>query len=300
MRTSLRWVGMAIAVLLMLTGVAAAYVWWASERGLNKVFPVPASSLSLVVPTDAASIDRGRHLFQTVSACALCHSTDGGGKLYEDAGPIGVIAGPNLTRGRGGVAATLTDADWDRAIRHGVKPDGRSMLVMPSEVFANLSDEDTGALIAYLKQLPAVDREVPPSRLRWFGRVLFVAGRMKIQVAPKTTDTHRVPMGREATAGQGRYLANVSGCHGCHGYGLSGGKVAGPPNLPPASNLTPAGLTGYEEPDFVRAMRTGQRPDGSRLNDFMPWRSFQQMTDGELHALWLYLRSVPPRASGNK
>lgn len=300
MPTLLRLLGIAIAVLLMLTGVAAAYVWWTSERGLNRVFTVPAPSVSLVVPTDAASIERGRHLFQTVSACVLCHDADGGGKLYEDAGPIGVIAGPNLTRGRGGVGAQLTDADWDRAIRHGVKPDGRSMLVMPSEVFANLSDEDTGALIAYIKQLPAVDREVPPAKLRWFGRVLFAAGRMNIQVAPKTTDRHRVPMGREGTTEQGRYLANVSGCHGCHGYGLSGGKVAGPPNLPPASNLTPGGMVGWEEADFVRAIRTGQRPDGSRVNDFMPWRSYQQMTDGELHALWLYLRSVPARATGNK
>jgi hypothetical protein len=47
-------------------------------------------------------------------------------------------------------------------------------------------------------------------------------------------------------------------------------------------------------------MREGRRPDGTMLDSFMPWRSFQTMSDMELAALWLYLRSVPPKASGNK
>ena len=98
----------------------------------------------------------------------------------------------------------------------------------------------------------------------------------------------------------GRYLAQVSGCHGCHGTGLSGGRVAGPPDLPLASNLTPAGLAAWTEADFVRALREGRRPDGSAINEFMPWRGYGAMTDTELHALWLYLRSVPPRPTGTR
>jgi len=101
-------------------------------------------------------------------------------------------------------------------------------------------------------------------------------------------------------AGRGRYLADIAGCHGCHGTGLSGGPVAGPPGLPPASNLTTAGIGDWTEADFVRAMRNGRRPDGSSLDPFMPWEVFGKMTDDELHALWLYLRSVPARAFGNK
>ena len=41
-------------------------------------------------------------------------------------------------------------------------------------------------------------------------------------------------------------------------------------------------------------MRTGRRPGGAELHEFMPWREFRHMTDAELSALWLYLRSVPP------
>ena len=42
-------------------------------------------------------------------------------------------------------------------------------------------------------------------------------------------------------------------------------------------------------------MRTGVRTGGLPLNnEFMPWKNFSLMTDDELKALWLYLRSLPP------
>ena len=64
------------------------------------------------------------------------------------------IPTPNLTSGAGGVGATNTDEDWVRAIRHGVGHDGRALWVMPSLSFSRLSDEDLGALIAYLESRP--------------------------------------------------------------------------------------------------------------------------------------------------
>ncbi len=297
MRKLLRFVFIAVLVILVLLAGATMYVYVASERTLNAAFPVPPAT-TIAVPADAASIARGEHLFHGVATCALCHADDGGGGLYSDT-PFGIVAGPNLTRGRGGIGATFSVVDFERAIRHGVRADGRSLIIMPSEVFVNMSDEDTGALIAYIKQLPPVDREPPPTKLHVVGRLLMVAGRLNIQVAPKVTEAHRVPMG-DAAVEHGRYLANVSGCHGCHGYGLSGGRVAGPPDLPPASNLTPTGLSTWKREDFVRAIRTGQRPNGTTLNEFMPWRVYANMTDAELDALWQYLKSVPPRESGNK
>ena len=57
---------------------------------------------------------------QAVAACAVCHDADLGGKLYAEMGPVGVVAGRNLTRGKGGIGAEFTDADWVRAIRYGV------------------------------------------------------------------------------------------------------------------------------------------------------------------------------------
>jgi mono/diheme cytochrome c family protein len=133
------------------------------------------------------------------------------------------------------------------------------------------------------------------------GRALLAAGKLNILVAPKTPNYEALASPPAAgTVEYGRYLADVSGCHGCHGYGLSGGRVAGPPGLPPAANLTPTGIGQWSEADFTRAMRAGKRPDGKALDEFMPWRVFRNMSDDDLHALWLYLRTVPPKAFGNK
>lgn len=289
----------ALALLLLVALVCLVlFVYFGSERRLNRKYEVTVSPVA--VPGDSASLARGEHLYRTIS-CTLCHGDDGGGAIVDQDRMLGLIAGPNLTRGDGGVASQRSDEDFVRAITRGVATDSTSLIVMPSEVFTNLAESDLGAMIAYLRQLPPVDREVPPSRFGPLGRALLAMGKMNILVAPKTPE-HDAPASPppEGTLEYGRYLADVSGCHGCHGYGLSGGRVAGPPDLPPASNLTPSGIGRWTEADFTRAMREGKRPDGTTLDAFMPWEVFRNMSDSDLHALWLYLQSVPPKAFGNK
>jgi len=295
----LRWTGRVFAVLVLVILIAAGALYAASERKLRRTYD--ATVPEVVVRTDSASIARGEHLTQHVVTCTLCHGRDLGGRVYSSDAAIGTVAGPNLTRGRGGIGADYTRLDYARAIRRGVRRDGRSLMVMPSEVFTHLSQEDLGAVIAYLEQLPPVDRAVPASGFGPVGRALLAAGKLNILVAGKTpriTPPESVP--RDTTAAYGKYLADISGCHGCHGYGLSGGRVAGPPGLPPASNLTPAGIGTWSEKDFVRVLREGKRRDGSSIDPFMPWEVYQGMTETEIHALWLYLRSVPGKPFGNK
>lgn len=298
-RRIVRWIGRAVLVLLALVVLAAGVVYAASERRIGRRYETSVPPVD--VPTDSASIARGEHLARAVTTCTLCHGNDLGGAVYANDPAIGTIAGPNLTRGRGGVGADYTDADFARAIRRGVRRDGRSLMVMPSEVFTHLSEEDLGAIIAFLRHAPPVDREVPRSHFGPVGRALLAMGKLNILVAGKTphvTPPEAVPP--DTSVPYGRYLADISGCHGCHGYGLSGGRVAGPPGLPPASNLTPAGIGEWTETDFTRVLREGKRPDGSSVDPFMPWEVYRRMTDAELHALWLYLRSVPAKSFGNK
>jgi cytochrome c553 len=299
MRRALRYLWISGAVVAVLTVAAVAAVYAISERALRQRYPTPA--LGLAVPMGPEAVTRGEHLARAIGSCGLCHGDDLGGKVYADIRWIGIVVGPNLTRGRGGVGSVFGDPDWVRALRYGVHPDGTTLVAMPSEVFTNFTDADLGALVAYLKQLPPVDRVLPPTRFGPLGRVLLAAGRLSIMTAPKTTHHETVaPVPVEASAEYGRYLADVGGCHGCHGFGLSGGAVAGPPGLPPAANLTPAGIGDWTEADFVRAMREGRRPDGRPLDEFMPWQSYRAMSDLELTALWRYLASVPPRPSGLK
>jgi mono/diheme cytochrome c family protein len=301
MQRILKGVGAALGVLAGVVVLLAGAVYVLSERRLRRTYPVPTSQ-PVAVLTDSAAVARGGHLARAVGSCMLCHGDDLGGRVYVADGALGVIAGPNLTRGRGGLGGAFTDADWVRAIRYGVHRDGTSLIVMPTEVFTHFTDADLGALIGYLEQLPSVDREVPRSGFGPVGRALLAAGKLNILVAPKTPRLDSRPtVAPGPTREYGRYLADVSGCHGCHGYGLSGGRVAGPPDTPLASNLTPAGgFAAWTNGQFVRAMRTGVRPDGTTIDEFMPWRYFRHMTDEELLALWHYLRSVPPRPFGNK
>ena len=298
-RSILKWAGRVAASFVVLALIGAGAVYAASERKLRRTYDGTVDAVH--VPKDSASIARGEHLVRNVIDCTICHGEDLGGAVYSSSPAIGTVAGPNLTHGKGGLPADYTDEDYLRAIRRGVRRDGRSLIVMPSEVFTHISQEDMGAVLAFLKQATPLDRDVPKSGFGPVGRALLATGKMNILVAPKTprlTPPESVP--RDTTPAYGKYIADISGCHGCHGYGLSGGRVAGPPGLPPASNLTPAGIGDWAEADLVRALRDGKRRDGTTLNEFMPWKVFRGMTDAEIHAIWLYLRSVPAKEFGNK
>jgi cytochrome c553 len=97
------------------------------------------------------------------------------------------------------------------------------------------------------------------------------------------------------TAAYGAYVASVSGCATCHGAGLTGGKDPDP-KAPPAPDLTPSSeLASWSETQFIAAFRTGMTPNGRTLSDSMPWKDFGNMSDEKLKALWLYLKSLPPK-----
>jgi hypothetical protein len=97
---------------------------------------------------------------------------------------MGRVYAANLASGKGGAGASFTDADFVRAIRHGVAPDGRELAIMPSQIFNHLSDQDLGALIAYLKTVPPVDNETPKPQLMPLGRIMLTAGMLGNDVFP--------------------------------------------------------------------------------------------------------------------
>jgi hypothetical protein len=218
---------------------------------------------------------------------------------------VGVIANANLTGGQGSEVANYTTEDWVRSIRHGVGPDGKPLLIMPSNQHWVMSDEDLGALLAYIQSLPPVDNELPELELALLPRAMFVAGPMDFLVPAEQID-HDAPRPpapqRGVTAAYGQYLAGL--CTLCHGPGFSGGPIPGtPPDDPPALNLTPAGeLSGWTLHDFLTAMRTGVTPGSRQLRDeYMPYQTlFGEMTDEEWEAIWLYLQTLPPREYGNR
>lgn len=296
MLRALKWIGVVLGGILLVLVVA---VFALSSSALGKEHEAPAGH-EVAVVSDSAMLARGEHLFQVTSACAECHGADAGGSIMADEGPFGPLAAPNLTRGPGSVTASFTPADWERAIRHGLRADGTSLIIMPSETYTYLADRDLAAIVGYLQSLPPVDRQMPRTKLTFLGRALVGFGVMPVLVADITPQVeHVASVTPDSSAGYGRYLADIGGCRACHGPSLAGGLEAGPPGSPPSSNLTPRGIGHYSRADFERALREGKRPDGSPISEAMPWKLYAKMTAEEIAALWAYLQSVPPREYGS-
>lgn len=79
-----------------------------------------------------------------------------------------------------GAVGTFTDKDWVRAICHGIEPSGKPLLFMPSHEFYHLSDEDLGALIAFLTQVEAEESDLPETTIGPMARLLYTAGEMDL------------------------------------------------------------------------------------------------------------------------
>jgi len=292
----LRVLGKLLLALLVFAGIALALVYWRTNAVLAQRIDVNEPALS--IPTDAEAIARGEHLAVT-RGCTDCHAADLGGRVLVDKFPIGRLAAPNLTQGKGGVGP-LDAGRMERAIRHGLGADGRLLLYMPTTDFSALSDADVADLMAYVSTRPALDREIAPPEAGPLMRVLFLLDKAPLVYALKVDQhaAHAATVAAAPTAEYGRYVARA--CMGCHGDHFSGGHVPGtPPDFPDAANITPAGIGQWSKVDFIAAMRQGKRPDGRTLNTFMPWKAFATMTDTEIDALWAFLQTLPAVQTGS-
>lgn len=322
-----KWVAVVLGTLAGVFIVLFIVIYSKTQARLSRVYVLPDETV--VIPSDEASIERGRHIFR-FRGCEACHSRGEyldlpgsdqppsahlrspsqdvprmEGNIYLDDPAIGQVNASNLTSGRGGVAGSYKDRDWIHAIRHGIRPDGTPLLFMPSTEFYFLSDEDLGDVIAYIKSAPPVDHELARSRLSWTGRavmtfvpaITFIPAELIPHDAPRP-----VPPQPGITPAYGEYL--TYSCKVCHGLTMSGGPIPGfPSSWPPALNLTfgeGSSLPSWSEEGFMNTIRTGATPDGRELrSQYMPWGSYRFMNDDELKAVWIYLQSLLKKEYGN-
>ena len=290
MKRVLKWIGIVLAVLL----VAVVILHFVGRSRLNNAPEV--ATRPVTVASGETAVVRGEHLVNVVSECRECHGEQLEGSIFID-GEIGIyLAAPNLTSGKGGIGATYTDADWERAIRHGIGSDNRVLAIMPSNFFSHYSDADLAAMIAYLKTVPPVDSDFGPRRIGFPGSIM--GGFVGFDEFTKINGIDHEAVGGEAppegaTAEYGKYIVNIAMCGECHAANFAG--VVGNDGPPPGPNLTPGGELGdWTEADFINTIRTGETPAGRQLSrDLMPWPAFSQMSDTELQAIWAYLHSLP-------
>jgi len=285
-----------VVLALLASPFAVAYIL--VENRLNRTYVLPEEGMA--VTGDPEQVARGEHLVTVLMGCTDCHADDLGGKLLYDDLLFGRIAGSNLTDGAGGVGGAYSDLDWERAIRHGLDQEGRPLIFVMASYYAELSDADVAAMIAFLRQVPPVDRELPATTIGPLTRFFILTDPhlLPAQVIDHDHGPLRAPE-EGITAEYGAYLAVA--CTICHAADFGGGLYVGS-----GLNLTPGGdLRDWSEDDFIHALRTGRVPEGWQLDEEkMPWKRLRGLTDDELRAIWQHLQSLPtvqstPTGEGN-
>ena len=292
MKKLLKIAGTILAILILLIVVVGGIAYALGRGRTTRTYDIPVAGI--IIPTDSATIARGEHLSEAIIGCSACHGAGLGGEpAFIDDSALGKIPAPNLTSGNAGIGATYSDEDWVRAIRHGVGPDGKPLMVMPAQHLIHLSEADLAALIAYVKQLPPIDSTETEKALAPLAYLLITAGQLDSMLPVESID-HETPFtnppAEAANVEYGEYLMNISVCQDCHGADLHGGQAG--PNDPFSPDITQSGnLQLWSEADFITLMRTGITPDGKQVIDFMPWRAYANLTDTELQAMWAYLQT---------
>ena len=286
----LKWTGIAAGGILVIAILAVTAVYFVMGSKLSATHDVPAHDLT--VPAGREAVDEGQRLAQIRGCSGGCHGREAEGNVMIELFDGTRVVAPDLGR----IANRYGAAELERAIRHGVRPDGTSVVrIMPSAMFAGLSDEDLGLILAYLRQQPAGKEDLPKSR---FGPVARLMGLIferrfgELMAAEVIDHGTRAPAKRPVEGvALGRYLAETS-CPECHGDDLHGS--------PDGSTPTLAVVAGYDLGDFEILMRTGKALGGRDLDLMarMAEYRFVRFTDEELAALHEYLQTLAGADAG--
>ena len=232
MKRILKWIGIALGGVVVLLLLAGGALYVNGGRHIAATHDVAVASLA--IPADSASIARGAHL-AGIYGCVDCHGPDLAGQEMEDAPPFRLVAS-NLTPA--GVGGTYTSADWDRAIRHGVRANGTALFVMPSGAYNKLSDTETSALIAYLQTLSPVENDFRGIEWKAMGRLL-AGGPIHLSDYVYTNTPPTTSPEPDSSSAYGEYVATMM-CAYCHGPHLEGQMTDGPEESSPPTSGPPA------------------------------------------------------------
>jgi len=281
---------------LVLAGLAFGAVFALSARILSTDHGVAGHALAMEIPPpeDTLALAEGGRL-ALLYGCRDCHGEDLSGQIFIDEPGFLVLGAPNLTTGRVGSPSIYDPAAFERAVRHGVGPDGRNLVIMPSYEYNGMSDEELSLILAYA-------RNVEPKANAPRGLQLGVGGRMPLIMAKEFLpvrmidhEASHVELKEEGVSLEwGTRFAR--GCTGCHGSNLAGGSDGPgmPDGVPIPQNITPGNeaMADWDVDRFAAAVRAGVGSDDQQLDTFMPWQHLANLTDDEVESLWLYLSGL--------
>jgi len=259
--------------------------------------------------------DRGRGVFYATGGCT-CHTNypgEGeaapvlaGGRAMKT--PFGVYYSTNITNDPKTGLGSWSDADFIRAMREGLSPEGQHYFpVFPYTSFTGLHDQDLIDLKAYLDSLAPIERanRAPgaPFPFSWRATLLgwkwmnFVSQRIEREDS------------RDEKWNRGNYLVNAAAhCGECHTpRTLTGGLdrsmwLAGSEEGPEgelAPNITPhdeTGIGAWSIPDLLWYLEMGLKPDGDDTQGLMAEvieHGYTNLPKSDLQAIAIYLKSIP-------
>ena len=252
---------------------------------------------------------RGAYLAKA-AGCVGCHTETkkdatpyAGGRALKT--PFGVFYGPNITPHPGAGLGNWSEADFVRAMRLGLRPDGAHYFpAFPYPSFTHIVDADLRDLWAYLRTLPPSARANQAHDLRFpFGWRFLVAGWkwLFFSPGPFSADQKRTPLLQ-----RGAYLVEALGhcgeCHTARNF-LGGPKrdraLAGAAKGPEGDrmpNLTPAKLKKWSDAELKGFLQTGLTPDGDVVGETMGEvirNTTAELGAEDLAAMIAFLRSLP-------
>ena len=257
----------------------------------------------------AGDASRGRYV-AIAGGCVGCHTEDrkdappfAGGHALKT--PYGTFYGPNLTPHPQAGLGRWSEADFVRAMRAGMRPDGAHYYpAFPYTSYTRISDDDLADLWAYLRSLPPDSRPNRAHELRFpFGwRHAIAAWKwLFFTPGPFASDARR-----PATVNRGAYLVDVLGhCGECHtprnflgalkrDRPFAGGKGPTGKDVP---NLTPTRLKKWSDAELKEFLITGITPEFDSADESMAEvvrNTTSQLTPADLAAMIAYLRALPP------
>lgn len=279
--------------------------------------PTQTREIALAIDVnDAAAIERGRYV-ATASDCVACHTVNGGAEFAGGrpiASPVGTMYSTNITPDQKTGIGAYTLNDFDRAVRHGIVPDGSSLYpAMPYPSYIKLTDQDLADLYAYfMKGVTPVEQvnkaaDIPfPMSLRFpvaIWRKLFGPGELPFEP------------GRFADAelARGAYLvegaAHCSTCHTPRGANMaelalddrSSKFLAGGQVIDGAYAISlradADGMANWTKEDIVETLRSGRNAHSAVLGEAMGdvvSHSLQYLTDADLNAIAAYIKTLGP------
>jgi len=309
---ALKITGKILAGLLVLVAAAMIYV--------KAAMPNTGAALDIKIERTAARVERGKYLANHVTVCMDCHSTRdwsryagplsgglgaGGEAFTQEMGFPGKFYAPNITPY---TLAGWTDGEIFRAVTTGVNKDGKALFpVMGYHRFGQLDKEDIYAVIAYIRELPAVKKDVPESEPDF--PVNFI-----INTMPKEASLTSLPSETDQVA-YGKYLITATGCVDCHSKTEKGSVVPGtefgggmefssPNGVMRSPNITmhkQTGIGNWTKEAFVARFKAyadssyvSPKVAPGDLNTPMPWTMYAGMNQQDIEAIYAYLNTVEP------